>query len=380
MATSEQRDLLVMKFLHYFITEKNYNPVVVHGIQNEIWLENMDGEFRIVRLVLGYVHNKEQLEFDNFKVNRLTKQIKIKTFTLRMKVLNLYLDLNEDVELINTKNNYSVRVEDEKKLIKDETIKKYFPDITDKLKFTEEGAKLYEKINGDILKKNFDSSEKINDLFSPKKPIITYLLLGIMTILLILMYMTGNGSIDSMDVSTLYNFGGLVKHGSWFRIISSMFLHIGLIHFIMNAWALNILGKQVENFYGHAKTLMIFLYSGVIGNLLSVILMNEQTISAGASGAIFGIMGALLYFAMNQRTYMGEALKNEILPVIIVNLFATFLIPGINMYAHVGGFIGGILISTFLGIKYKTSKFEKINGFIASTALVIVLAYLAYFM
>ena len=148
----------------------------------------------------------------------------------------------------------------------------------------------------------------------------------------------------------------------------------------MNAWAINILGKENENFYGHFKTLIIFLYSGVVGNLLSVILMNDNTISAGASGAIFGLMGSLLYLSLNLRTYLGVALKNEILPVIIVNLLAGFIIPGINIYAHIGGIIGGIIISACLGIKYKTSKFEKVNGFIASTILIGALVYLAYFM
>ena len=379
MATSEQRDLLVMKFLHYFITEKNYNPVIVHGIQNEIWLENMDSEFRIVRLVLGYIHNKEQLDFDNFKVGRLTRQIKMKTFTFKMKVLTLYLDINEDVELNDSKSFYHVNALNEKMVVKNEVIKKYFPDMKDKLKFTEEGAKLYEKINSDILRKNIDSSEKINDLFSPKKPIVTYLLIAIMSVVLILMYTYGSGGIDSMSVRTLYDFGGLIKNGSWIRLISSIFLHIGFIHFLMNVWSLNILGKQVENFFGHVKTFIIFLYSGIVGNLLSLILMDNNTISAGASGAIFGFMGALLYFSLNQRTYMGEALKNQILPVIIVNLLVGFMVPGINIYAHIGGLVGGIIISTFLGIKYKTSKFEKVNGFIASIILVIVLAYLAYF-
>ncbi len=379
MATKDERDLLVMKFIHYFITEKNYNPVIVHGIQNEIWLENMDSEFRIVRLVLGYIHNKEQLDFDNFKVSRLTRQIKMKTFTFKMKVLTLYLDINEDVKLVDGKSFYHVDAANEKKVIKNEVIKKYFPDMKDKLKFTEEGAKLYERINTDILRKNIDSSEKINDLFTPKKPVATYLLLSVMTILLVLMYLFGAGGIDSMSVKTLYDFGGLVKDGSWIRLISSIFLHIGFLHFLMNAWSLNILGRQVENFFGHVKTFIIFMYSGIIGNLLSLVLMDSNTISAGASGAIFGLMGALLYFSMNQRTYMSEALKNQILPVIIVNLFAGFIIPGINIYAHIGGLIGGIIISTLLGIKYKTSKFEKINGFIAATILVIVLSYLAYF-
>ena len=64
----EKQDLLVMKLLHYFITKQNYNPVIVHGIENEIWLENMDSEFRLVRIVMNYIHNEEQLNFKSIKV------------------------------------------------------------------------------------------------------------------------------------------------------------------------------------------------------------------------------------------------------------------------------------------------------------------------
>ncbi len=377
MVTSEKRDLLVMKFLHYFITEKNYNPVIVHGIQNEIWLENMDSEYRIVRLVLGYIHNKEQLDFDNFKVERMTRQIKLKTFTLKMKVMTLYLDINEDIELESTKNNFMVNANSEDYIKENKDLKKFFPDIDKKLVFTEQGAKLYEKINSDILRKNLDQTEKINDLFREKKPIVTNALIWIMIFIFILMSVMGNGSTDTY---TLFKFGGLVKDGSFLRIISSMFLHIGFIHLIMNIYSLSILGKQTENFYGHLKTFIIFIFSGIVGNLLSVILMDEKTISAGASGAIFGLMGAILYFSLNQRTYMGEALKREILPVIIINLVFSFMIPAINIYAHIGGLIGGIIISNALGIKYKSSRFEKVNGFIAAVILIVVLTILAYFM
>ena len=69
-------------------------------------------------------------------------------------------------------------------------------------------------------------------------------------IIFILMYVLGNGSLDT---KTLYNFGGLVKDGAFYRNITSMFLHIGIIHLVMNMWALILLGKQVENFYGHIK-------------------------------------------------------------------------------------------------------------------------------
>ena len=125
---NEKKDLLVMKLLHYFITERNYNPVVVHGIQNEIWLENMDSDIRIVRLVLNYIHNDEQLDFDKFKLGRLSRQIKLKTFTIKMKTMSFYLDLNEDVKLVNDKNNFAIRVDKEKDLSKDEMVNKYLPE------------------------------------------------------------------------------------------------------------------------------------------------------------------------------------------------------------------------------------------------------------
>ncbi len=163
MTSNEKRDLLVMKFLHYFITEKNYNPVIVHGIENEIWLENMDNDIRIVRIVTGYIHNKEQLDFDNFKLNRLTRQIKLKTFTLKMKTLSLYLDLNDNVELNNTKNDFEIRVKSEKSINNNEIIKNYFPDMPDKLVFNEKGVMLYQKINSDIMAKNINENEKINN-------------------------------------------------------------------------------------------------------------------------------------------------------------------------------------------------------------------------
>lgn len=373
---NEKKDLLVMKLLHYFITERNYNPVVVHGIQNEIWLENMNEEFKIVRIVMNYIHNKEQLEFDDFKVSRLTKQIKLKTLTFKMKTLSLYLDLNSDVELFDSKNNYHINLKNEKVLKNNEIIKKYYGDITQKLKFTEEGELLYKRINNDILKKNLDESEKLNDLFSPKKPIVTYVLISIITIVMLLMYILGNGS---LDIKTLYKFGALVKDHNMLRIISSIFIHIGIIHYMMNVWALKILGEQTEKFYGHVKMFIIFLYSGIIGNLLSVILMNKNSISAGASGAIFGLMSSILYFALNQRTYMAEALKKEILPVIIINILIGFSLSGINMFAHLGGLIGGFLISSAVGVKYKTSKFERTNSIICSIILIVLLTYLGYF-
>lgn len=376
MAPLDKKDLLAMKLLHYFITEKNYNPMIVHGVTNEIWLENLDSEYKIVRIVLNYIHNEEQFNFDTYKVKHLINQIRLKTFTLSLKVVSFYLDINNDVKVSSSKNHFAVIAKTQKNIEKNDFVNKVFPDINEKLIFTEEGSRLYEKINGDILTKNAVKANQINEVFAPKKPLITRSLIVVLTLMMILMHVLGNGS---MDISTLFNFGALVKNGDLFRVFTSMFLHIGIIHYLSNVYALEIIGKQVETFFGHLKTLVIFIYSGIIGNLVSLLLMSNNTISAGASGAIFGLMGALLYFSFNQRTYMLIALKNQILPVIILNLMISFMVPSINLFAHIGGLLGGVIIASALGIKYKTSKFEKINGFIASTILLVLLVFFGYF-
>ena len=86
-----------MNLTHYFITEQNYNPVVVHGINDEIWLENMNSDYKIVRIVSKYIHNNEQLDFDRFRSKQITKKLKRNTFSFSMNVLNIYIDLGDNV-------------------------------------------------------------------------------------------------------------------------------------------------------------------------------------------------------------------------------------------------------------------------------------------
>ena len=69
----DDKNVIVMKLLHYFITDKNYNPIILQGAENEIWLENMDEDYKIVRIVSNYIHNDEQFRFDMFKTKRIVK-------------------------------------------------------------------------------------------------------------------------------------------------------------------------------------------------------------------------------------------------------------------------------------------------------------------
>ncbi len=74
----DKKEELVMKLLHYFITERGYNPVIIRGVKDEIWLENLEDDYKIIRIVSGYIHNNEQFKFDIFKTKSLLKNIKRK--------------------------------------------------------------------------------------------------------------------------------------------------------------------------------------------------------------------------------------------------------------------------------------------------------------
>ena len=96
----DQNDELVMRLLHYFITEKNYNPIVLHGAKNEIWLENLEEDYKIVRIVSNYIHNDEQFDFDIFRTKQIVKRIRKKTFSLNLNTLSIFINLGENVHLI----------------------------------------------------------------------------------------------------------------------------------------------------------------------------------------------------------------------------------------------------------------------------------------
>lgn len=94
-----KNDEIVMSLVHYFITEENYTPIVVKGVKDEIWLENLDGPYRIIRINSNYIHNDEQYKFDQFKTKKVMEQIKKKTLSISMNTLNIFLNLGDNVHL-----------------------------------------------------------------------------------------------------------------------------------------------------------------------------------------------------------------------------------------------------------------------------------------
>jgi rhomboid protease GluP len=140
-------------------------------------------------------------------------------------------------------------------------------------------------------------------------------------------------------------------NGQWWRLVSAMFLHGSLIHLAFNGYALYILGPDVERMYGTARFAAIYFGAGLAGSVASYAFGDIAAPAIGASGAIFGLMGALGAFAFSSREVLGEAARRNLRQIVglaAVNLFIGFSLAGIDNYAHLGGLIGGTLLGLLL--------------------------------
>ena len=373
-----RKDLIVMKLLHYFITVKNYSPIILQGAEDEIWLENLDNEYQIVRIVSNYLHNDEQFTFDQFKAKKISNRISKKIFSYNMNILSIYTDLGDNVHLKNAKKMDVVSLYEDTDIFDNELLNKKFPDLRNKLTYSEEGVELFIKITNDINAKNKTDAEHADEIFKKKTPYITYTLIAINIFIFILQFFF-NMDKELIDKYSLY--GPLVRDfKEYYRLITSGFLHSDILHISLNMYALYILGTQLESYLGKAKYLIVYFFSLILGSLMSITFSGNSYYSIGASGAIFGIMGGLIAFGYHYRVYLGTALKEQIFPLVILNLVLGFMIPGIDYFDHIGGLIAGFLITMALGVKYKSNNMERINGIITTIIFTIFMIYMGLFM
>ncbi len=370
----DKKEELVMKLLHYFITERGYNPVIIRGVKDEIWLENLEDDYKIVRIVSGYIHNNEQFKFDIAKTKSLLKTIKKKTLSFKINALSIFVNLGDNVDISefeDTPNIKFANIHEADDLNKYRFVIDAYPDITKDIDFKEKGLELFMKITSDINKKNEGDAKMNEDVFTPKKPIVTYALI-IINVIVFLLSLFNESIIQMFAVNRFF----IADLGQYYRLFTGIFLHANFLHLIFNMYALYVIGMQLESFLGKGKYLAVYLLSGLGGSMLSIFFSNGY--SVGASGAIFGLMGALLYFGYHYRVYLDSVVKSQIIPLIILNLLIGFTSTGIDNWAHIGGLVGGILATMAVGVKYKSTKFEMINGAIMYLIFIGFLGYMVF--
>ncbi|WP_297535581.1 rhomboid family intramembrane serine protease [Thermococcus sp.] len=152
-------------------------------------------------------------------------------------------------------------------------------------------------------------------------------------------------SISGRVLAVLGQWNYAVLHlGAWWQPFTAMFVHVSIIHIAFNMYFLLIMGSQLERILGPKRVVVIYIVSGLAGNLLTLLLLPPNVISAGASGALFGIAGALILI----NGVLGGNMQMAIINAFVLFLINSFL-PGVNAFAHLGGLIVGMLIGYYYG-------------------------------
>lgn len=192
----------------------------------------------------------------------------------------------------------------------------------------------------------------LHDLISRRTPgaWVTRLLIAANLLVFAALLFAGAGlwhSSSAVQFAWGAGFGPATKDGEWWRLGSAMFLHFGVLHLGMNMWALWDGGQLAERMYGPARFAALYVVSGLTGNLVSLITQGDRAVSGGASGAVFGVFGALLVFLWGERRQLHASgfrwLFWGVAGFSVANILFGFVVPGIDNAAHIGGFLTGML-------------------------------------
>ncbi|MFR9778827.1 rhomboid family intramembrane serine protease [Micromonospora sp. MS34] len=157
-----------------------------------------------------------------------------------------------------------------------------------------------------------------------------------------------------------------IAAGEWYRLITAMFLHYGLVHLLLNMWALWVLGRTLEAVLGPLRFLALYLIAGLGGNVAAYLFSPQNSSTVGASTAIFGLFAAI--FVIMRR--LGRD-TSAILPILVINLVFTFTVPGISIAGHLGGLVTGALMALVLAYapRMRRTLFQAAGGTIIALVL-----------
>lgn len=366
----------------FFVSELKYRLIKISDDHKELWLEKFEHKkVQIIRLLRYDIDWGNWLQRDIELTARNGEWLRRKFGKRNLKILNLYLTTYPPVDDYEYRINKPFVSQNAKKTMVETKLldSSTFPGKIHELEalfnvsfpvfpqtsFEEETI---EKLKHATLKMAVEEIKKEKDLFEYGKPFFTYIFIAIQVFMFFILEMNGG----STNTNTLIQYGAkfnpLILEGEWWRFITPMFLHIGFIHLLMNTLALYYLGATIEKIFGNVRFLFIYLIAGFSGSLASFLF--SSSISAGASGAIFGCFGALLYFGFIYPSLFFRTMGMNIFMILAINLLFGFTVPGVDNAGHIGGLIGGFLATGIVHFPKKKKLFMQ-SGFLLGTIILI---------
>lgn len=335
---------LYWKALYYWIRYLNYNVIYRDKEDDEIWLSHKRKHSIVV--FRKDVTSTQEIRFDKSKIMERPEEIQQFIGYIPESYEFYYFT---DKELSKENLNEEKPIKLKFKIISNEQSLNSLPInfLLLKMLINNEDKRTYLHYKRKVLTQNL--VDKHMQRFTP----ITYtlILINIVIWLCMIIYLNRFSDVKLLEVGGLVHFN--VVHGEWYRLISSMFLHFNFEHILMNMLSLFIFGKIVESIIGSWRMLIIYIISGLYGNFVSLS-FNTTTISVGASGAIFGLIGSIFVIMYLSKNFNKKMIGQLLIALVVLIVFSLFM-SNINIMAHLGGFISGVLI-TLIGYYFKTQR------------------------
>ena len=183
-----------------------------------------------------------------------------------------------------------------------------------------------------------------------KEPVTAGLiLLNILVFLIVEFTGSSQNTMHMLDCGAAFT-PMIIQGGEYYRLFTCMFLHFGIEHLLNNMLVLFVLGSRLEQVIGKIKFLLIYLIGGVFGNVISLLIelrTQDFAVSAGASGAVFAVMGAMIYIVIRNKGWLGDLSMRQILVMAAFSLYFGFASTGVDNTAHVGGMVSGFFLSSW---------------------------------
>ncbi len=184
-----------------------------------------------------------------------------------------------------------------------------------------------------------------------KEPVtVVLILINVLVFIAVELTGTSQNAWHVLDYGAAYT-PYIVQNGEVYRLFTSMFLHFGIEHLVNNMLVLFVLGSRLEQVIGKLRFLFIYLAGGIAGNIFSLILElrnQDFSVSAGASGAVFAVMGAMIYVVIRNKGWLGDLSMRQILVMAVFSLYFGFTSSGVDNAAHIGGMIAGFVLAVLI--------------------------------
>lgn len=369
---------LANTFIHRF----GYRIIQLFENQQELWLEKVENRNApIIRLLL---HNldwsnmmQRDIEFTAANGERIRKQLKRN----EIHMINIYISEFPPVD------EYEYRLDKpyvypegnktsvSSYLLAKDVFETEIRRLSDRLK-QEISLPIYdgdteqdvEMLKRETLEQAMNRARSERAVLNNSKPLFTYVFIVINIAVFLWEQLNGG----STNTATLIKYGAkvneLIYEGEWWRFITPMFLHIGFMHLALNMLALYYLGVTVERIFGNVRFPFIYMFAGVTGVIASFLFSSN--LSAGASGAIYGCFGALLYFGAAYPKIFFRTMGINLFVVLGINLIFSFTASGIDSSGHIGGLIGGFLAAGMVYFPKRKKLVLQVLFLIGSVALI----------